>query len=262
MALTLDGTIGVSATGNIRGAGYMAATPVSLTSATGNVYAGNIVAQPFPVPSSLIIVGNATVNNMWVVAGGIGTVTVTGNAANAQGGQMYGGNANVGTGTILLGNVVNNGLYGAGNIGSSTVYFNTIFAKATAAQYADLAEMYSADADYTPGTVLVHGGTGEVTVSDQSHNTAVHGVVSTNPSYLMNSGLNSTHKTQVALVGRVPVRVVGTIRKGDCLVNSTIAGVATSLDPAQYQIGCVIGKAIGEYNSDTPGVIEAAIGSL
>jgi hypothetical protein len=262
MALTLDGTTGVSATGNILGTGYMAATPVSLTSATGNVYAGNIIAQPYPVPSSLIILGNAIVANMYVATGGIGTLSVTGNAANSLGGQMYGGNANVGTGTLTLGNVVNNGAYGAGNIGSLTVSFNRIFAQATSAQYADLAEMYSADADYAPGTVLVHGGTSEVTVSSQSHDTAVHGVVSTNPSYLMNSGLNSTHKTQVALVGRVPVRVVGTIRKGDCLVNSTVAGVATSLDPAQYQIGCVIGKAIDEYNSDTPGVIEAAIGSL
>jgi hypothetical protein len=110
--------------------------------------------------------------------------------------------------------------------------------------------------------VLTHGGVNEVTVSNRSHDTAVVGVVSTNPSYLMNSGLNNNYATQVALVGRVPVRVVGTIRKGDCLVNSHIAGVATQLDPTQYQVGCVIGKAIDEYNSDTPGTIEAAVGSL
>ena len=122
--------------------------------------------------------------------------------------------------------------------------------------------MYAADADYEPGTVLTHGGNNEVTVSDQSHNTAILGVVSSNPSYLMNSGLDDEYATQVALVGRVPVRVVGTIRKGDCLVNSHIAGVATQLDPTQYQLGCVIGKAINEYNSDTPGTIEVAVGSL
>ena len=260
MALTLDGTTGVSATGNILGSGYMAATPVSLTSATGNVYAGNIIAQPYPVPTGIVIVGNATVNNMFVTTGGIGTVSVTG--GGTAGGYMYAGNASVGTGTLLLGNVINNGAYGTGNIGSSGVYWNRIFAKATSAAYADLAEMYAADAEYEPGTVLVHGGRNEVTTSDQSHATTILGVVSTNPSYLMNSGLKGDYPTQVALVGRVPVRVVGVIRKGDCLVNSNIAGVATRLDPAQYQLGCVIGKAIGEHNSDTPGTIEVAIGSL
>ena len=55
MALTLDGTIGVSATGNLLAAGYMASQPVSLTSAVGNVYAGNVIAQPYPVPTGLNI---------------------------------------------------------------------------------------------------------------------------------------------------------------------------------------------------------------
>jgi hypothetical protein len=263
MALTLDGTIGVSATGNLLAAGYMSARPVTLTSAIGNVYAGNIIANPSPVPSSMIVTGNATVNDMFVAAGGVGTVSVVGGgAAYTSGGYIYGGNASVGAGNITLGNVINNGAYGTGNIGSSGVYWNTVFAKATSAQYADLAEMYTADADYEPGTVLTHGGANEVTVSDQSHDTAILGVVSTNPSYLMNSGLRSEYATRVALVGRVPVRVVGTIRKGDCLVNSHIAGVATRLDPAKYQLGCVIGKAIDEYNLDIPGTIEAAVGSL
>ena len=51
-----------------------------------------------------------------------------------------------------------------GNIGNATSYFNTVFAKATSAQYADLAEMYVADAEYQPGTVLEFGGDDEVTV--------------------------------------------------------------------------------------------------
>ena len=55
--------------------------------------------------------------------------------------------------------IVNGGSNAAGNIGSSTGYFNTVFAKATSAQYADLAENYSADAEYPPGTVVIFGGT-------------------------------------------------------------------------------------------------------
>jgi hypothetical protein len=261
MALTLDGTTGVSATGNLLAGGFMASQPTAIppTTATGNVYAGNIIAQPYPVPTILSITGLANVANIFIATGGDGRVLVN---ATGSGGNIYAGNATVGAGTLVIGNVVNNGAYGTGNIGTSGVYWNTIFAKATSAVYADLAEMYAADADYESGTVLVHGGSHEVTVSDQSHDTAVLGVVSTNPSYLMNSSLQSDRATQVALVGRVPVRVVGTIRKGDCLVNSSIAGVATRLDPAQYQLGCVIGKAIDEYNSDTPGLIEVAVGSL
>ena len=261
MALTLDGTTGVSATGNLQAGGFMTAQPTALppTTAVGNIYYGNVVAQPYPVPTILNVTGNGTVANIFVATGGAGTVTVN---ATGAGGSIFSGNATVGAGTLTLGNVLNNGAYGTGNIGTTGVYFNTVFAKATSAQYADLAEMYAADADYEEGTVLSHGGANEVTVSDQSHDTAILGVVSTNPSYLMNSRLDSEYATQVALVGRVPVRVVGTIRKGDCLVNSTIAGVATCLDPDQYQLGCVIGKAIDEYNSDTPGLIEAAIGSF
>jgi hypothetical protein len=245
MALTLDGTAGVSATGSLLAAGFM--------SAIGNIYAGNII-------------GNITASSDLSIPGYANAVFLYASSASAPGvsaiGNISAGNLTVTTGTVRLGNVVNNNTFGVGNIGTTSIPFNTIFAKATSAQYADLAEMYAADTDYAPGTVLVHGGNNEVTVSDQSHDTAILGVVSTNPSYLMNSGLNSNHPTQVALVGRVPVCVVGTIRKGDCLVNSTVAGVATSLDTAQYQIGCVIGKAIDEYNSDTPGVIDAAIGSL
>jgi hypothetical protein len=261
MALTLDGTTGVSATGNIQGSGFMAAVPTALppTTATGNIYYGNVIANPSPVPTILNVTGNGIVANIFIAAGGAGTVTVN---AVGSGGSIYSGNATVAAGTLTCGNIVNNGAYGTGNIGTSSIYWNTVFAKATSAQYADLAEMYAADAEYEPGTVLTHGGANEVTVSDQSHDTAILGVVSSHPSYLMNSGLTGDYPTQVALVGRVPVRVVGTIRKGDCLVNSAIAGVATRLDPAKYQLGCVIGKAIDEYNLDIPGTIEAAVGSL
>jgi hypothetical protein len=142
-----------------------------------------------------------------------------------------------------------------GNVTAS--YFNGV---ATSAQYADLAEMYAADADYAAGTVIEIGGAEEVTASTSGCSTKVIGVVSTNPSYLMNSNLVGTYPVAVALVGRVPCRVVGNIPKGSLMVSSDVAGVATSagLTP----LGSILGKALESYNSTTEGVIEIVVGSL
>jgi hypothetical protein len=175
---------------------------------------------------------------------------------------MSGSSLTVTTGTITGGNIVNGNGNGIGNIGSSTTYFNTVFAKATSAQYADLAEMYQADADYAPGTVIEFGGPAEVTQSTASHSTRVAGIVSTNPSYLMNATLTGDHVAPVALTGRVPCQVIGTIVKGDRLVASLTPGVATRLDMLQYQPGCIIGKALEAYDSDTVGIIEVAVGRI
>ena len=137
---------------------------------------------------------------------------------------------------------------------------NIVGATAVSAYYADLAERYSADADYEPGTVMMIGGEREITQSVLSHNPRVIGVVSTAPAYLMNSELENG--TAVALQGRTPCRVVGVINKGDQLVSSAQPGVAQKLDTALYQPGCVIGKALQDYNSETVGVIEVVIGRL
>jgi hypothetical protein len=85
---------------------------------------------------------------------------------------------------------------------------------ATSAQYADLAEKYLADKEYEVGTVVAIGGDAEVTACKFSDRAI--GVVSANPAYMMNSGLEGG--TYIALKGRVPVKVVGTIKKGDRLV--------------------------------------------
>lgn len=163
-------------------------------------------------------------------------------------------------GNITGGNIFNTNGNGIGNIGSTTTYFNTVFARATSAQYADLAEMYVADVAYPPGTVLIFGGDNEVTANITSHSTAAAGVVSENPSHLMNAGLQGDTVVPLALLGRVQCNVQGNISKGDLLVCSDTAGTATKLDPALYQPGCVIGKALANYDSDTVGTIEIAVG--
>ena len=87
---------------------------------------------------------------------------------------------------------------------------------ATSARYADLAEKYLADADYEIGTVVVIGGTAEITASQYGE--LAIGVISENPAYMMNSELEGG--VYVALKGRVPVKVKGKVRKGDRLVAS------------------------------------------
>jgi hypothetical protein len=151
------------------------------------------------------------------------------------------------------------------NIGSSTAWFSNVHAitfrgTSTTAQYADLAEVYESDADYEPGTVLVFGTDTEVTMSTRHEDNRVAGVVTTNPAYLMNSDATGV---AVALQGRVPCRVVGTIRRGDMMVTSTTPGVATAcMPPFGPHIGTVIGKALQNYDSGEPGVIEIVVGRV
>jgi hypothetical protein len=153
--------------------------------------------------------------------------------------------------------IINGGTNGVGNIGASGAGFNTVFARATSAQYADLAEIYTSDKKYIPGTVVVFGGDKEVTVSTTSHDPAVAGVVSTNPAYLMN---DSVEGVAVALQGRVPCRVLGPINKGDRVVSSDIQGVAERLDMSKYQPGCIIGKALESMPDGEIATIEVVVG--
>jgi hypothetical protein len=87
---------------------------------------------------------------------------------------------------------------------------------ATSAQYADLAEKYLADQEYAPGTVVVVGGEAEVTACTWGQRPI--GIVSTNPAFMMNKDLEGG--TYIALKGRVPCKVVGSVKKGDRLVAS------------------------------------------
>jgi hypothetical protein len=98
--------------------------------------------------------------------------------------------------------------------GSGDLYANVFQGVASTARFADLAEKYLADAEYAPGTVMVVGGEKEITAS--SWGKRAIGAVSTNPAYMMNSELEGG--TYVALKGRVPVRVIGAVKKGDNLI--------------------------------------------
>ena len=94
--------------------------------------------------------------------------------------------------------------------------------ESTSARYADLAELYVPDAEYPAGTVVTVGGGAEITYCTPADLPA--GVISTAPAYLMNSSLENG--APVALVGRVPVRVVGAVTKGQ-VVKADLNGVAS-----------------------------------
>jgi len=134
----------------------------------------------------------------------------------------------------------------------------TMFAKTTTAQYADLAEYYTADADYPPGTVLSFGGNNEVTIATGINDPRIAGVVSTNPAHVMNAGLTSEHTAMVALAGRVPTLVVGVVAPGDMMVS---AGGGRAKACAAPAMGTVIGKAL-QAHPGGQGTIEVVIGRI
>ena len=121
-----------------------------------------------------------------------------------------------------------------------------------------MAENYSADADYAPGTVLSFGGTNEVTLATQPADSRVAGIVSTHPAHLMNSTLEAEHVTALALSGRVPALVVGTVRKGDMMVSAGNGHAQACATPA---MGTVIGKAVEDFNGES-GTIEIVVGRI
>lgn len=142
------------------------------------------------------------------------------------------------------------------DIGTTLKQYNTVHAKATSAQYADLAEIYESDSEYEVGTVVVFGGEKEITQSSTEMETSVAGVISENPAYLMNSKADGQ---PVALMGKVKCKVYGKIEKGDMLVSSGFApGVATKL--ANPKVGSVIGKALESYDSSEIGSINIVVG--
>ena len=216
---------------------------------------------------------NATVNTNLAVSGVLavtgtsshtGASTFTGNVSVANisvsGSITSSGSAvNFGTGNVSLGNIINNNANGVGNIGSASTYFNTIFAKATSAEYADLAERFAADDVYPAGTVVQLGGAAEITRAAEELTDDVFGVVSHRAAFTMNgaAGNNDTHPP-VAMTGRVPVMVIGKVNKGDRLVSAG-NGLARSATKDEITAWNVIGRALESKDSDNEGVIEAIV---
>lgn len=150
------------------------------------------------------------------------------------------------------------------NIGSPSFIYNTVYATtfsgtATTAEYADLGERHAADAYYEPGTVVSIGGSKEITITMEDASEDVFGVISTQPGLMMNhsAGSDETHP-HVALAGRVPVKVIGQVKKGDRLVSAGNGFARAGLRSELTQFN-VIGRALEDKTTTGEGLVEITI---
>lgn len=235
IANTVAGTLTTAAQPNITSVGTLTTLTV-----TGNIATGGILT-----------------NNYYYANGVPLVITNYGNANVANYLPTYGGNLGNGSATFH-GDTITTGA----NVNPGTITGTwTLTAGSTLeATYADLAEYYSADGQYDAGTVLEIGGPYEVTLGSPE-STSVIGIVSSNPAYLMNKGLD-INPVAIALQGRVPCKVIGPVKKGDMMIS---AGNGIARAEPNPKIGSVIGKALENYTSTQlgqVGMIEVAVGRL
>ena len=207
---------------------------------TGTLYVGN------GTTGAIISAGNVAIGNS---SSRISTIHTT--QFNVSGNVSFA----TGTATDAVTAATANTLVLRDSAGSFTA--NVVTAVASSARYADLAEIYASDDDYAPGTVVKLGGSAEITQTTSIEDLNVFGVISSDPAYLMNS---EAEGLPVALTGRVPVKVVGTVLKGERLICSHLPGVAMALGFKEYDPRKIIGRSLEQKTTDDLGVVEAVIG--
>ncbi len=222
---------------------------------TANVVSGNVVVTANVTTGNVIVSSKVRATNGTqatsastgdiIVAGGIGlggNVWTSGNVVTSQG---------------FFGNVLTTGA--AANQGNITGNWTLTAGSKLQATYADLAERFEADQFYEPGTVVQFGGDKEITAVRDELSTDVFGVISHSAAYLMNAGAgsDSTHPA-VALSGRVPVKVVGKVKKHDRLVSAG-KGRARSAKPEETNPFTVIGRALESKDTTDDGEVTALV---
>lgn len=261
-AATTAGTVTTAAQGNITSVGTLTSlgvngtvTAVAFTANTGvftgngsglSALAGANVTGTVANATYAVSAGSATTAGTVTTAAqpnitSVSTAFTSLTFANAQ--TITGNNMTLTTGS-------------SSNAGTITGNWSLSSGSKLQATYADLAEYYEADQDYEPGTVLEFGGEKEVTIA-QDGTTRVAGVVSTDPAYAMNAKCPGI-AVALALQGRVPTKVRGTVRKGDMMVS---AGNGFARPWNNPQMGTVIGKALENFDG-VEGIIEVAVGRL
>jgi hypothetical protein len=150
------------------------------------------------------------------------------------------------------------------NLGSAIkqyadIYCVNLFGTATTAEYADLAERFETDTPYEPGTVVELGGEKEITAVADELSERVFGVISTRPGFLLNgrAGENDTHPA-VALNGRVPVKVIGLVNRGDRLVSAG-NGLARAAKAGEATSFNVIGRSLENKTTESISTISAVV---
>ena len=165
--------------------------------------------------------------------------------------------------STFAGNILTSGTsqFNIGSTGNkfANVYATYLVGTSVQSQYADLAERFASDASYPAGTVVALGGIKEITAAVEDLTEDVFGVISTRAGFLMNgdAGADSTHPA-VAVNGRVPVRVIGTVKKGDRLVSAG-AGLARAASRKEITAFNVIGRSLENKITPDEGIIEAIV---
>lgn len=127
------------------------------------------------------------------------------------------------------------------------------------ATYADLAERFAADEAYEPGTVVEIGGEHEITAVQYELSEDVFGVVSNTAAMIMNgaAGTDLTHPP-IAVSGRVEVKVIGVVNKGDRLVSAGY-GLARAAKTGEANHFNTIGRALTDKTDDGIGFVESFV---
>jgi hypothetical protein len=133
---------------------------------------------------------------------------------------------------------------------------------ATAAEYSDVAERFASDTAYEAGTVVALGGAEEITAVNEEASDEVFGVISSldQAAFKMNGGAGSdeTHP-YIAMTGRVNVKVIGAVNKGDRLVSASVPGYARAATKAECTAFNVIGRALANKTTSGQGSVLAAV---
>ena len=252
----------VSTTGNVTGGNVNATTRIS---AGGNIVAGGNISGTYVLGDGGLLSNISAAVSVSQIQNGTSNAKIGTSGGNLSIG--IGGVANVViidtntiyTNVVSVNSIAKSGTNAVGNIGSTSNYFNQVFATATTALYADVAERFAADEILEAGTVVELGGSAEITRSCQELSENVFGVISTRPAYTMNGGAgdDNTHP-KVAMTGRVPVKVTGVINKGDRLVSAG-NGLARAAKTGEATAFNTLGRSLESKNDSSVGTVEAIV---
>jgi len=268
----ISGGLLTSAQPNITSVGTLSSLTVTANIVSGNVFANSGTVRGSTLQGTTLTTGAAatagTITGNWTLSSGSTINGLVSNAthactANTVTNSTQSNITSVGTLTSLSvsGALTTRQITTGANTTTGNITGNWTLTAGSRLQatYADLAEYYSADDHYIVGTVLAFGGEKEVTLAGDETN-KVAGVVSGEPAYVMNGNIRCDHPVIIALIGRVPVRVIGKVSKGDMLISAGNGFAKAAI--MMPKVGTVIGKAISDKSDDGAGIIEVMVGRI
>lgn len=223
--------------------------------AGSNTIVARLRSDSFQLLNGTSLSVNGTVDATSYTGDGSGLSGIATNSISQGDSSLSVTDSGTGVATLILDNATHTTFNSSGITLASGVFSGT----ATSAQYADLAEMYAGDKNYEVGTVVCVGGDKEVTECDAYADSKLAGVVSDKPAYLMNRDIEAEYPICVGFVGRVPIKVVGHISKGDLLTTSEIKGFATKFSQGSYNPGCIIGLSLNDKKYPGEGTVEVLL---